>query len=136
MKFLCPCVKKVYLNQHKQIVVKSVIVMSCVACYCYFLCILVVNASLLSVLASNTSCPTLHYYNNVTGQCEYEPMLVCSNGKIESENGKCVTSSEKKGDYSGTSEERTLWGWAFSPLYGGCPLSEILVFVHAQRGLL
>ena len=78
---------------------KSVMVMSCVACYCYFLCILVVNASLLYVLASNTSCPTWHYYNNVTEQCECEPMLVCSNGKIEIENGFCVTSSEKEGDY-------------------------------------
>ena len=74
-------------------------VMSGVACYCYFLCILVVNASLLSVLATYTNFPTWHYYNNVTEQCECEPMPVCSNGKIEIENGFCVTSSEKEGDY-------------------------------------
>ena len=27
-------------------------------------------------------------------------------------------------------------GWAFRPLYGGCLLSELLVFAYAQRGLL
>ena len=30
--------------------------------------------------------------------------------------------------YSKTSEERTLWGRPFCPLFGGCPLSEAPTF--------
>ena len=51
--------------------------------------------SLFSVLATNTSCPTWHYYNNATGQCECGYRLVCSSdgNQVEIRNGYCVTSS-------------------------------------------
>ena len=50
-------------------------------------------------LVTNTSCPTWHYYNNATGQCECGSVLICSSDKVLIENGDCVTSSEKEGDF-------------------------------------
>ena len=53
------------------------------------------------VLATNTSCPTWHYYNNATGQCECGFRLACSNDghQVENEKDHCATSRGKKGDY-------------------------------------
>ena len=64
---------------------------------CCFLCTLTVNV----VLATNTSCPTWHYYNNVTGQCKCGAGLLCTSDKHQVEIGKdhCATSLGKKGDY-------------------------------------
>ena len=64
--------------------------------------ILAVNVSLLcSVLATDSSCPTWHYYNNTTGQCECGYRLVCSSdgNQVEIANGRCATSSTQENDY-------------------------------------
>ena len=77
--------------------------------YCCFLCTLTVNV----VLATNTSCPTWHYYNNATGQCECGFRLVCSNDGHQAEigNGMCATSPGEEGHY----------------YVGGCP------FIHTSN---
>ena len=53
------------------------------------------------MLATDTSCPTWHYYNNATGQCECGFRLVCSNDghQVEIAYGNCATSSSQEGDY-------------------------------------
>ena len=63
---------------------------------CYFLCI--VTLSLCSVLAN---CPTWHYYNNATGQCECGFGLQCSSdgNQVEIANGVCATTSRHENDY-------------------------------------
>ena len=75
--------------------------MSCGTLYCCVLCLLALNVCLFSVLATNTSCPTWHYYNNATGQCECGYRLVCSSdgNQVEIRNGYCVTSSGIEDDY-------------------------------------
>ena len=62
---------------------------------CIFLCI-----NLVSVLLA-TSCPTWHYYNNATGQCECGFGLVCSSdgNQVVIGNAFCATSSRHDGDY-------------------------------------
>ena len=78
---------------------------------CCFLCTLTVNV----VLATNTSCPTWHYYNNATGQCECGAGLVCSNDGHQAEigNGMCATSPGEEGYY----------------YVGGCP------FIHTSNSM-
>ena len=67
--------------------------------WCY--CLLVVKLSLCSVLANDTSCPTWHYYNNATGQCECGFWLHCSSdgNQVEIKIDHCATSSGKEDDY-------------------------------------
>ena len=67
----------------------------------WFYCLLIVKLSLCSVLATDTSCPTWHYYNNATGQCECGFSLLCSsNGNhVEIRIKSCATSSEQEDDY-------------------------------------
>ena len=64
---------------------------------CCFLSTFTVNV----VLATDTSCPTWHYYNNITGVCECGFRLHCSSdgNQVEIMNGHCATSSGKEGDY-------------------------------------
>ena len=66
--------------------------------------------SLCSVLATNTSCPTWHYYRNVTGQCECGIGLTCSSDGKQAKiaNGRCATPLGGDGDY----------------YYGYCPLAH------------
>ena len=68
---------------------------------CFCLYTLTVYASLSSVLATDIGCPTWHYYNNATGQCECGASLLCSSdaNQVEIENGLCATSSGQEGDY-------------------------------------
>ena len=68
---------------------------------CYFLCIVAVNVSLCSVLATNTSCPTWHYYSNATGKCECGFGLLCSSdgNQVEIINKLCATNSRHENDY-------------------------------------
>ena len=68
--------------------------------WCY--CLLIVNLSLCSVLATDTSCPTWHYYNNATGQCKCGFWLLCSSdgNQVEIEIDLCVTSSGQQNDYN------------------------------------
>ena len=53
------------------------------------------------VLATNTSCPTWHYYNNATGLCKCGFLLYCSSdgNKVEIRNGYCATSLGHEGNY-------------------------------------
>ncbi|CAI8015493.1 hypothetical protein GBAR_LOCUS9592 [Geodia barretti] len=46
-----------------------------------------------SVLATNTSCPTWHYYHNATGQCECGKWLTCSSdsNQVDIRNDCCAT---------------------------------------------
>ena len=66
---------------------------------CYFL--FIVKLSLCSVLATDTSCPTWHYYNNVTGQCECGFLLLCSSdgNQVDISIHDCATSSGQEHDY-------------------------------------
>ena len=72
--------------------------MSCVPC-CY--CLLIVKLSLCSVLATDTSCPSWHYHNNVTGQCECGSLLFCSSegNQVDIGINHCATSSGQEDDY-------------------------------------
>ena len=74
------------------------VAMSWRVCYC---CWLLASFATLPVLASNTRCPTWHFYNNSTGQCECGFWLHCSCGgnQVEIEKSVCVTSSEQEHDY-------------------------------------
>ena len=60
-----------------------------------FLTISTVALSLVSVLATNTSCPTWFYYNNSTAQqCHCGHGLLCSSNKtVEIKDGVCATSA-------------------------------------------
>ena len=67
--------------------------------WCY--CLLIVQLSLCSVRATNTSCPTWHYYNSTTGQCECGFWLKCSSdvNEVEIHTRTCATSSGQGDDY-------------------------------------
>jgi hypothetical protein len=61
------------------------------------LCILAVNVSLCSVLATNnSSCPPWHYYNHVAGECWCGFDLICNGDQVEIESTFCATSSWKE----------------------------------------
>ena len=66
-------------------------------CYCLF----IVKLSLCSVLATDTSCPTWHFYNNATGQCECGYWLLCSSdgNQVDIGSQSCATSSGQEDDY-------------------------------------
>ena len=65
----------------------------------YFL--FIVKLSLCSVLVTDTSCPTWHYYNNATGQCECGFSLFCSSdgNQVDIRIQSCATSSGKDKDW-------------------------------------
>ena len=69
------------------------------ATWCY--CLLIVKLSLCSVLATDSSCPTWHYYNNATGQCECGYRLLCSSdgNHVDIRIQSCATSSGQEDDY-------------------------------------
>ena len=64
--------------------------------WCY--CLIVLPCS---VVATNASCPTWHYYNSATGHCECGFLLYCSNdsNQVNIKNGLCATSAGQEGDY-------------------------------------
>ena len=62
-------------------------------CYCFL------TISLVPVLATNTNCPTWHYYYNSTGACECGSFLSCSNDKVEIRIDHCATALGRDGDY-------------------------------------
>ncbi|CAI8015491.1 hypothetical protein GBAR_LOCUS9592 [Geodia barretti] len=53
------------------------------------------------MLATNTSCPTWHYYHNATGQCECGKWLTCSSdsNQVDIRNDCCATPLGEDGDY-------------------------------------
>ena len=73
---------------------------------CNWYCIstlVVVHVYLSSVLASNTSCPTWFYYNNVTCECGqlFDTKVYCNQQEREAgiTDGFCATSTEQEGQY-------------------------------------
>ena len=64
-------------------------------------CLLIVKLSLCSVMATDTSCPTWHYYNNATGQCECGLRLLCTSdgNQVDIRIHNCATSSGEEDDY-------------------------------------
>ena len=64
------------------------------------LTISIVALSLVSVLATNTSCPTWFYYDNSTHQCQCGFWLSClSNTEVEIADGFCATSAGEGDQY-------------------------------------
>ena len=59
----------------------------------------VIALSLVSVLATNTSCPTWFYYDNSTQQCHCGSGLSCSSNKVEIRDGVCATSAGEGDQY-------------------------------------
>ena len=106
---------------------------------CCFLCTLTVNV----VLATDTSCPTWHYYNNITGVCECGFGLICScdGNQVEIMNGYCATSSGKEGDYyRGTCPFRHTFNNT-NRMYSEMPsnasqLDEVMCGPYNRKGLL
>ena len=108
-------------------------------CYC---CLLIVKLSLCSELATDTSCPTWHYYNNATGQCECGFWLFCSSdGKVEIGLDKCATSSGQEDDYYISNYPFRHTVNSTSRLYSEMPsnasqLDEVMCGPYNRRGLL
>ena len=64
------------------------------------LTISIVALSLVSVLATNTSCPTWFYYDHSTQQCHCGNGLLCSSNKtVEIKDGVCATSAGEGDQY-------------------------------------
>ena len=103
-------------------------------------CLLIVKLSLCSVLATNTSCPTWHYYNNVTEQCECGFWLLCSK-QVEISIDRCATSSGQEDDYYVSYCAFTHTVNCTNRLYSEMPsnttqLDEVMCGPHNRRGLL
>ena len=106
-------------------------------------CLLVVKLGLCSVLASDTSCPTWHYYNSATGQCECGYKLLCNSdgNKVEIKAYLCATSLGQDGYfYTGICPfSHTINGT--NRLYSEMPsnasqLDEVMCGPYNRRGLL
>ena len=98
---------------------------------------------IVSVLATNTSCPTWHYYNKATEQCECGYGLSCSSdGKIvEIVHHACATSSQQDGDYYIGGCPYGLTHTIMNRLYSEMPsnasqLDEVMCGPYNRRGLL
>ena len=106
-------------------------------------CFLIVKLSLCSVLATDTSCPTWHYYNNATGQCECGYWLLCSSdgNQVEIRNDQCATSSGQEDDYCiGACPFRHTVNSTYR-MYSEMPsnasqLDEVMCGLYNRRGLL
>ena len=108
---------------------------------CY--CLLIVNLSLCSVLATDTSCPTWHYYNNTTGQCECGFWLLCSSdgNHVDIEIYSCATSSGQGDDYYISYCPFTDTVNSTNRMYSEMPsnasqLDEVMCGPYNRRGLL
>ena len=109
--------------------------------WCY--CLLIIKVSLLSVLATDTSCPTWHYYNNATGQCECGSLLFCSSdgNQVEIRNDNCATSTGKEDDYYVSYCPLTHTVNSTNRMYSEMPsnasqLDEVMCGPYNRRGLL
>ena len=107
---------------------------------CYFL--LIVKLSLSSVLATDTSCPTWHYYNNVTGQCKCGLGLLCSSdgNQVDIGLGNCATSSGQDDYYVSYCPFIHIFNNT-NRLYSEMPsnasqLDEVMCGPYNRRGLL
>ena len=68
-----------------------------------YFCFLVIYIAvfLVSVVSTNTTCPTWHYYKNTTGKCECGYLLKCTSdlNKVEITGTYCATPLGQDGDY-------------------------------------
>ena len=105
-------------------------------CYCLF----IVKLSLCSVLATDTSCPTWHFYNNATGQCECGYWLHCSSGgnQVDISSQSCATSSGQGDDYYiGSCPFRHSTNRMYSEMPSNASqLDEVMCGTYNRRGLL
>ena len=109
------------------------------SCYSLF----IVKLSLSSVLATDTSCLTWHYYNNATGQCECGAGLLCSNDGNQADISidRCATSAGQEGDYYVGHCPFTHTVNSTNRLYSEMPsnasqLDEVMCGPYNRRGLL
>ena len=109
--------------------------------WCYSL--LIIKLSLCSVLATDTSCPTWHYYNNATGQCECGYLLLCSSdgNQVEICIDHCATSAGQEDDYYVSYCPFTHTVNSTNRLYSDIPnnasqLDEVMCGPYNRRGLL
>ena len=109
--------------------------------WCY--CLLIVKLSLCSVLATDTSCPTWHYYNNATGQCECGYRLLCSRdgNHVDIIIHSCATSSGQEDDYYFSHCPFRHIDNGTNRLYSEMPsnasqLDEVMCDPYNRRGLL
>ena len=109
--------------------------------WCY--CLLTVKLSLCSVLATDTSCTTWHYYNNATGQCECGFSLLCSSDGNQVDIGidRCATFSGQEDDYYVSHCPFTHTVNSTNRLYSEMPsnasqLDEVMCGPYNRRGLL
>ena len=108
-----------------------------------FYCLLIVKLSSCSVLATDTSCPTWHYYNNVTGQCECGSLLFCSSDGNQVDIGidQCATSTGQEDDYYVSYCPLTHTVNSTNRMYSEMPsnasqLDEAMCGPYNRRGLL
>ena len=109
----------------------------------WFYCLLIVKLSLSSVLATDTSCPTWHYYNNPTGQCECGFWLLCSSddNRVDIKIDQCATSSGQEDDYYVSYCPFTRTVNSTNRMYSEMPsnasqLDEVICGLYNRRGLL
>ena len=109
--------------------------------WCY--CLLIVKLSLCSVLATDTSCPTWHYYNNATGQCECGYRLLCSSdgNQVEIKIDQCATSTGEEDNYYVSYCPVTHTVNSTNRMYSEMPsnasqLDEVMCGPYNRRGLL
>ena len=107
--------------------------------WCYWL--LIVTLSLCSVLATDTSCPTWHYYNNATRQCECGHLLLCRHEQVDIRIDYCATSSEQEDDYYASycpfTHTLNSTNRMYSEMSGNASqLDEVMCGPYNRRGLL
>ena len=98
---------------------------------------------LLIVLATDTSCPTWHYYNNATVQCECGSLLSCGSdsNQVKIRIDQCATSSGQEDDYYISTCPFTYTVNSTNRMYSEMPsnasqLDEVMCSPYNGRGLL
>ena len=96
-----------------------------------------------SVLATDTSCLTWHYYNNATAQCECGFWLLCSSdgNHVDIRIDRCATSSGQENDYYVSRCPFAHTVNSTNRLYSEMPsnasqLDEVMCGPYNRRGLL
>ena len=109
----------------------------------WYYCLLIVKLALCSVLATDTSCPTWHFYNNATGQCECGFRLLCSSdgNQVDIGSQSCATSSGRQDDYYFGYCPFILTVNSTNRMYSEMPnnasqLDEVMCGPYNRRGLL
>ena len=109
----------------------------------WFYCLLIVKLFQCSVLATDTSCQTWHYYNNATGKCECGFWLLCSSdgNQVEIRIDLCATSTGHEDYYYVSYCPLTYTVNSTNRMYSEMPsnasqLDEVMCGPYNRRGLL